>query len=1325
MLVRAALWVILVFILLLLPLLAMLGSEAGSRWLLEQGVGMQKMLSAQYQSGTWLGGLELKDINIKTKAVDLRINHLLARWSLVYLLRGELHINHLDADTLSIKVISPPNNKPVHLPILIIPFRLVVDELLLARFDIYPRHATHPFTLEKWHIRGGEWFGSRVNLQRIQLSQKYVGTVDLHGYGKTTGNYPISLEGDFHFLPFQQKNLPPFKVSLQNEVSDIQLTAISKGILNAELEGHVQPLLHDAPYQASVRWSQFLLPWLSEQKFSTSGGNLKVTGDATGLFSKGEGSFGGLNLPFGYYQWAGSTDWHQAKIDFLRFSGELGGATASGNIGWEKGLDWQLKAQLKQVNTGKQWPATRLYIPVLTGVLDSQGHADENASVFMANLSLVNGEKWQLKDKANAWPWDLHAAHQTQINWQNLDQSVPAIGNIQSDKGQLVFTGNLQRYAVNFQTDLANDYFPHGQWQGSLSQNGSRIQIDSLHYDGDAGQIELVGEIDTTKGIKWDGSLSVQNLQTETFNAEWPATLTGAITGQGLWGKDGYRFLIEDSHLSGTLRDKPLVIDGALTLIAEENFKKLVKLTTPVMLLQWGANQAEITGGLNDAHWDLSVALNMADLSLADNRLQGRMEGSVSIEGNQEAPEVLADLKASQLLFNTVKVNDASLAVNVSALGLQKSRIDLQANDISVSGYELGKLTSSLDGTRLSHQLEWELLTNRSRSSGQLQGSLPESIDHWTGKFLAGQFSLPELDWHLDAPFDLAWQTSEKQLSLAPHCWVSESASLCNEDTLLIGEKGHLSLQLNHLQASRLASFFPQGLLLTGQMAGQITGEWDSGKTPHLIASLQSKNGTLTLGGDDAQTTLSSTYEHIGVALEANPKEVDISFDLSSSELGQGGLKVTVNPEGEKKEIHGELALENFRIDVAKPFFPTFSTLSGNISAFGRIEGTLQQPEYWGKFSLADGEVSLHKLPINVHNITTTVDVLGTEAKITGSLKSGGGLANVSGNASWKEQPHLNLKLKGQQLELKQLPELLATINPDITLDVIPGRVNLSGIIRLPMGRFNVKTLGSNAVSSSSDVVIVDPEGNVQLQSIQNVSNWLINTDINVQLGDDVFFHGYGVNGRLMGGLHLLQQGKKGLEASGEVELDKDARYDAYGQRLQIRRGRLIFAGNLTQPGLDVEAVRAVDNEVVGVRVSGRVNTPEVTFFSDDGGLSQEEIISYLVLGRPLDNQNGDNNLSAAAAAIKLGATGGAGLTSKLGESLGITDLALDAEGSGDDTQVTVSGYLSPKLYLRYGVGIFTPVNTATLRYKINSKLYLEAISSLENAIDLFYTLRF
>jgi len=125
-----------------------------------------------------------------------------------------------------------------------------------------------------------------------------------------------------------------------------------------------------------------------------------------------------------------------------------------------------------------------------------------------------------------------------------------------------------------------------------------------------------------------------------------------------------------------------------------------------------------------------------------------------------------------------------------------------------------------------------------------------------------------------------------------------------------------------------------------------------------------------------------------------------------------------------------------------------------------------------------------------------------------------------------------------------------------------------------------------------------------------------------------------------------------------------------------------------------------------------------------------------LLLGRPLyqdgqlsilgNNTNtGSDNTLLTSAALSLGIKGGQGLASGIGTALGVKDVTLDAEGTGDDTRFTVSGYLTPSLYLRYGVGVFTPVNKVTLRYKLNKNLYLEAVSSLESALDLFYNFKF
>jgi translocation and assembly module TamB len=75
-----------------------------------------------------------------------------------------------------------------------------------------------------------------------------------------------------------------------------------------------------------------------------------------------------------------------------------------------------------------------------------------------------------------------------------------------------------------------------------------------------------------------------------------------------------------------------------------------------------------------------------------------------------------------------------------------------------------------------------------------------------------------------------------------------------------------------------------------------------------------------------------------------------------------------------------------------------------------------------------------------------------------------------------------------------------------------------------------------------------------------------------------------------------------------------------------------------------------------------------------------------------------------------------------LGAEFGIRDLTLEAEGSGDQTAVVASGYLTDELSIRYGVGIFEPVTTVALRFDLGRYFYLEAASGLAASLDIFYT---
>ena len=66
-----------------------------------------------------------------------------------------------------------------------------------------------------------------------------------------------------------------------------------------------------------------------------------------------------------------------------------------------------------------------------------------------------------------------------------------------------------------------------------------------------------------------------------------------------------------------------------------------------------------------------------------------------------------------------------------------------------------------------------------------------------------------------------------------------------------------------------------------------------------------------------------------------------------------------------------------------------------------------------------------------------------------------------------------------------------------------------------------------------------------------------------------------------------------------------------------------------------------------------------------------------------------------------------------------------NTEGVGDSSQVVVSGYVLPGLQVKYGVGIFDSIATLTLRYRLMPKLYLEAVSGVDQALDLLYQFEF
>ncbi|MCF1957389.1 translocation/assembly module TamB domain-containing protein, partial [Escherichia coli] len=164
------------------------------------------------------------------------------------------------------------------------------------------------------------------------------------------------------------------------------------------------------------------------------------------------------------------------------------------------------------------------------------------------------------------------------------------------------------------------------------------------------------------------------------------------------------------------------------------------------------------------------------------------------------------------------------------------------------------------------------------------------------------------------------------------------------------------------------------------------------------------------------------------------------------------------------------------------------------------------------------------------------------------------------------------------------------------------------------------------------------------------------------------------------------------------------------------------------QPYLNIEAIRnpenTANNVIAGVRVTGLADKPKVEIFSEPA-FTQQEALSYLLRGEGLDKSGDTDSSQMTAMLIGLGVGQSGQLVGRIGETFGVSDLALDTQGVGDSSQVVVSGKITNDLQVKYGVGIFDSLATLTLRYRLMPRLYLQAVSGMNQAIDLLYQFEF
>lgn len=1012
-----------------------------------------------------------------------------------------------------------------------------------------------------------------------------------------------------------------------------------------------------------------------------------------------------LRMPAGDYRLrqlavAGSLRGSLLALDRLALHGEPLTATLTGQV--ELADAYPLALRLAAELTPPELPRPLRLAATAAG--DMRQLALELEASGLLELQL----KGSVQPLAPRLPFDFTA------RWQELRYPFDDEPLLLLRDGVLAAAGDLGDYRGSLAVAVAGPQVPAGHWRLRFAGDSGELRDLDAEAATLGGSLRIAGRLSWRDGLRWQAAAKAQGLNPASHWPALPGALGGELQAAGAVAAGDWSLAVDALRLDGELLGHPLRLQGRLDkpLAAGWRFQNV--------RLESGRNRVRVDGRLGQ-QWALQGAFDLPQPQGLLPGLQGSLRGQLALTGAMLEPDLRLQLQGRGLRYREHAAESLTLQLDLRRLALEDSSLQLAASGLTSGALRLARLQGALVGSRSAHALSLQAEGDGHGGRLELEGELTAELD-WRGRLRSAALFLPQQQWRLEQPVALGWQHRARRLDVAAHCWRQQAARLCLTRAATVGAEGSVALALNGFRLEWLASLLPEGLVWQAPLDGEAELHWLPAQRPAARVVLESRGGAVVLERED-DDPLRLAYQSLAVRLGLAEEALALELELASEQLGAGRLQARTELAGDRRPLRGDIDLDGLQLGLLQAFLPDIQTLSGTIGIRGQLGGSLAMPQFHGTVALANGELVATGLPMALSAIELRAEVAGDAARLRGGFRSGEGTARIDGQATWSRQSwRLALALSGARLEAAYEQMARLYVSPNLALTIEPGRVGVTGQVVVPEGTIAIKRLPEGAVAVSDDVVVINRPGQAEVEA-PPAADWDVLLDIELLLGEAVRIEGFGLEGRLAGSLRLRQRAQGVPEAAGEISV-VEGRYEAYGQKLEIRQGLLLFSGPLTQPSMLVEAVRRVDNVVAGLRVEGEPEQPQVTLFSEPG-LPQEEILSYLIRGRPLGGGGGGSDQLLAQAAISLGIFGGRGFATSLASELGVEDFEVGTSGEGEETQVELSGYITPDLLVRYGIGVFEPVNTLTLRYRVNRNFYVEAVSGLESALDFFYEFEF
>jgi len=892
--------------------------------------------------------------------------------------------------------------------------------------------------------------------------------------------------------------------------------------------------------------------------------------------------------------------------------------------------------------------------------------------------------------------------------WPQLQWPLQGAANINSRSGHLTLKGQTSDYRLELRTELSGEGVPAGNVDLVAQGNLQGIDLRPLKIATLDGLLQADGGLRWDEGVRWEIDLLADRINPGLYEPELPGQINARINVAGALGSgpaDALALQVRIRELGGQLREQQVGASGELDYRLGELHARALELTS-------GPNRVYLDGRA-DERLDLDFEIKAPELASLYPGLSGRLDGGGRLEGTPRKPIVVAKLDGQAIGFQATRTQDISLELDWRENG-GKGRLRLTG--LEREGLHVSELNAHLDGTPASHRLRLDVQAAEFSVGLAAEGGLQEQI--WQGQLQRLQLSESAMgEWRLRAPASLS--LGETAARSGPLCLTQAATRLCAEGGWDAAKGLDFSARLSDLDLARLAPHLPGEAVIEGSLGAEFKVSGDAAR-PKVEFELRPSDGLIRVEQDLQPIELAYRNARIGGRFENDAGTADLNFELGPQGRARGRLLLGADKAGQRS-IGGEVDVDFPDLALVSGFVPALEKVEGRLHIATKLGGTLTAPTVEGALQIKDAHAQVPEAGIELSDVGLSIRGDGrTPLRVDGQVQSGEGRLTIAGkvDVAAPDGPRVDLTLKGENFQAVQLPEATAQISPDLRLQG-NGPYHLSGKLLIPRAAIELSEVPSGTVSVSDDEIVVGEEA----AQTRTAGSKNLTARVRVELGEHVTFEGFGLKTHLDGALDAAVD-EQGTRVDGKIEM-RDGNYKAYGQDLNIERGRLLFVGPPGNPGLDLRAMReSRDGRVRAyLAMSGPLSKPRPRVYSEPS-LPEAVALAYLLTGRGLDEAGQQEGASIAGAALSLGLSQAEPLLQQMSDRLGLDEIRVEGGDNGvDDTSVILGKYLNPDLYVGYSQGLFNPEGAVLLRLRLSEQIEVESRSGNEQSVDLFYRL--